>query len=405
MTDPRRSEYFLRRLVSVPSVSGNEEACVDVCLALMNEIGLKTKRVECDQDPGAVNVEGIFGNKPPVLCLTGHIDTIPFTDMTVNPLGEERNGRFYGRGASDMKGGLAAILAAVERVIKNAPPPRGTILVVATAREETIKSGGYQLAHDHRDVDGIVCAEPTDCRIAIAATGSLPLRLDVHGKPGHSSHSGSGINAIRATLGVVDALYQEFGDTVTVPYVGERQRGFNAGVIRGGMAQPVVAESCSVWLDVRVFPGETNTRLLERADAVRQRFERSIPGLRLKVTPDRLDYQGNSYPLGSLAYHIHVDRGMKPLLTTPGTPLVKTFVEALRSEGGDAALTMMSGWGDIEFLATDHGVPAIYFGPGDIKAAHTRDESIDFHKYHLAISVFERAITTFLRADSGIEPD
>ena len=93
-----------------------------------------------------------------------------------------------------------------------------------------------------------------------------------------------------------------------------------------------------------------------------------------------------------------MERGLKPLLTDPDTGIVRAFRDALVAEGGDPQPEMMYGWGDIEFLANDHKVPALYFGPGDVKAAHTADEYLDLDKYHLAVRVYERAIPGFVNA-------
>jgi acetylornithine deacetylase/succinyl-diaminopimelate desuccinylase len=70
----------------------------------------------------------------------------------------------------------------------------------------------------------------------------------------------------------------------------------------------------------------------------------------------------------------------------------------VKAEGGDDAIDMMRGWGDVEFVATDHGVPTIYYGPGTVTAAHTADEYIDLDRYHSGVAVYERAIRAFLGA-------
>jgi succinyl-diaminopimelate desuccinylase len=109
MNDRERSEYFLEQLVAVPSVSGDEAAVVKVCGELMAEVGLSTRLRPCAGAAGAVNVEGSLGSARPKLCIAGHVDTIPFDGMSMNPLGERRGKRYYGRGTTDMKGGLADV--------------------------------------------------------------------------------------------------------------------------------------------------------------------------------------------------------------------------------------------------------------------------------------------------------
>jgi succinyl-diaminopimelate desuccinylase len=242
MNDRQRSEYFLERLVAVPSVSGDEAAVVNLCADLMTEVGLTVRLRPCAGVDGAVNVEGVLGSARPKLCVAGHLDTIPFEGMTVNPLGERRGNRYYGRGTTDMKGGLAAVLAAVDRLVRAGTRLPGQLVVVGTAMEETLKCGGYQLAQDHHDADGVICAEPSDCRVAVAATGSLALRLDAYGTGAHSSVPGGGGNAILGAQAAAKAVVDALSETVDVRFVGPRQRAVNVGVIRGGIAQPVVPQ-------------------------------------------------------------------------------------------------------------------------------------------------------------------
>jgi acetylornithine deacetylase/succinyl-diaminopimelate desuccinylase-like protein len=396
MNDRQRCEYFLERLVAVPSVSGDEAAIVTVCRDLMAEVGLATRLRACAGVEGAINVEGVLGSARPKLCVAGHVDTLPLDGMTVNPLGERRGNRYYGRGTTDMKGGLAAVLAAVDRLVRRGVRLPGQLVVVGTASEETLKCGGYQLAQDHHDADGVVCAEPSDCRVAVAATGSLALRLDAYGTGAHSSVPGSGGNAILAAQAAAQAVVDALTETVDVRHVGPRRRAVNVGVIRGGIAQPVVPPRCTVWLDVRYFVDETARALMERISAVCSQAVAGMPGVRIEASQQRLDYEGNPYPRGSWGDFIHVERGMRAFVTDPSTAVVQAFRHAVKNEGGDDTIDMMRGWGDVEFVATDHRVPTIYYGPGTVAAAHTADEYIDLDQYHTGVAVYERAIQEFL---------
>jgi len=396
MNDRQRSEYFLERLVAVPSVSGDEGAIVEVCRNLMTEVGLTTRLRACAGVEGAVNVEGTLGTARPKLCMAGHLDTLPLEGMTVNPLGDRRGNRYYGRGTTDMKGGVAAMLAAIDRLGRGGVRLPGQVVVVGTASEETLKCGGYQLAQDHHDADAVVCAEPSDCRVAVAATGSLALRLDAYGTGAHSSVPGGGGNAILAAQAAAKAIVEGLTETIDVRFVGPRRRAVNVGVIRGGIAQPVVPPSCTVWLDVRYFVGETAGTLMDRIRAICDQAVADRPGVRIEASQQRLDYEGRPYPRGSWGDFIHVERGMKAFATDPSTAVVRAFRHAVKEEGGDDTIDMMRGWGDVEFVATDYGVPTIYFGPGTVAAAHTADEYIDLDRYHMSVGVYERAIQEFL---------
>jgi succinyl-diaminopimelate desuccinylase len=400
MDERTRSEYFLEQLVGVASVSGDEEACLQVCDGLMQEVGLATRKRPCAGVEGAYNVEGVVGAGKPKLVLTGHIDTVPVEGMTVPHLGERLGTRYYGRGTTDMKGGLAAMLSAMDRIHRRGARLRGEVVVVATVYEETLKCGGYQVALDHADADAIVCSEPSECRIAIAATGNLPVRLDVTGKAGHTSVPGSGGNAILGAMMCVNAIVDDMAETVQVPHLGPRRRALGPGFIRGGLSQTVVPEHCTVWMESRYFPGETAEALVARMNDICTRTLAESPSLKAVVRGERLDFAGQAYPPGSWGHFVCVERGLKPLLTDPDAAIVRAFAHALAAEGGDPRPELMYGWGDIEFLANDHEVPAIYFGPGDVKAAHTADEYLDLDKYHLAVRVYERALLQFLNGES-----
>ena len=268
--------------------------------------------------------------------------------------------------------------------------------MVGTASEETVKCGGYQLAVDHPDAAAVVCAEPTNCRIAIGATGSLALRLDAYGRGAHSSVPGGGGNAIVGAQAVARAVVDQLSEIVSVPHLGPRRRAVNVGVIRGGVAQPVVPRECTVWLDVRYFVGETVDTLMARIETICSGAVADLPGISVRVSQERLDYQGNPYPRGSWGDFVHVERGMKPFVTDPTAsdcPRVPGRREGPRRKCGrrdDARLGRHRVRGDRPW------VPALYFGPGDLAAAHTADEYLDLDRYHEAIPVYESVIQTFL---------
>jgi acetylornithine deacetylase/succinyl-diaminopimelate desuccinylase-like protein len=135
---------------------------------------------------------------------------------------------------------------------------------------------------------------------------------------------------------------------------------------------------------------------MERISAVCTQAVSKLPGVRVEASQERLDYEGNPYPRGSWGDFIHVERGMKAFATDPAATVVQAFRRAVKEAGGDDGVDMMRGWGDVEFVATDHRVPTIYFGPGTVAAAHTADEYIDLDRYHMGVSVYERAIPEFL---------
>jgi acetylornithine deacetylase len=286
------SVSFLQELVSVPSLLGNEEPAQRIVEDRLREIGFDVRSIAPDAgslsehpDSGIplVSYEGrrclvatLAGGAGRSLLLNGHVDVVseePADRWTKPPFGAEiAGGRLYGRGACDMKGGIAAMLLAVEAALADGPLP-GPVVYQSVIEEECGGNGALAACLAGPLADGVVIAEPTNGAMDLVAPGVIWARITLESMSRHASHADEGSNPIEGALAVTTSLHElettlnerpeaEFA-AVSRPYL------LNVGALHAGdwpSMTPGRAE-----LDVRLgFPIRMEPREAQRllADAV-----------------------------------------------------------------------------------------------------------------------------------------
>jgi succinyl-diaminopimelate desuccinylase len=201
------------------------------------------------------------------ICLTGHMDTAPLGlgTWTRDPFaGEIEGDKIYGRGTSDMKGGVAAMVAAALRISKMQRGKAGIILII-TAGEETGSEGAYHLAtlgEKLGKAGAMVVGEPTANYPIIAHKGSLWLEARTTGVTAHGSMPDQGVNAIYKAVEVISAL-QEFDFAISPhPLLGRPT--INVGTISGGLNINSVPDQAKMGIDIRTIPGLPNREVLQK---------------------------------------------------------------------------------------------------------------------------------------------
>ncbi|RLI69310.1 hypothetical protein DRO91_07770 [Candidatus Heimdallarchaeota archaeon] len=218
-------------------------------------LGLETKIVPLDNE--RQNVLLSFGTGPRSLVLSGHLDTVPVGDESkwkYPPLSfTERNGRYYGRGTVDMKGGVATLIAVMAALYDADLPLEYKVLFIGTADEEVGMKGAFQINKEGY-MDNAAClviTEATNLHVGIAEKGPLWVRVDVKGKAAHGSMPEKGVNAIYGACKVItgfrDSLPQVENELL-------RKTTLNVGVIAGGSKINIVPERCSFECDFRLIP-------------------------------------------------------------------------------------------------------------------------------------------------------
>jgi acetylornithine deacetylase len=374
-----------RLLVSIPSVNPSlapggegEGRIATVAAELLEGWGFRVATPEVA--PGRRNVIArLEGDRDGTLLLNGHLDTVGVEGMTVPPFDAEILGsRLVGRGACDMKGGVAALLAAASRLGSGGPRPNLT--VVLTADEEHASLGMEAFVRGGPSADVAVVCEPTGLTVMPAHKGFVWLKASFLGRAAHGSLPTEGVDAIRHAalfIAALDRYAAALGSRTAHPLLGYGS--VHIGTIAGGTAPSVYPDQCEVQLECRTMPGTS-------ADTVRADIESVLDGVRTSQPSLR----------ASLAV----------TLARPGTEvstesrLVRGLLDACQAHRVAPAVRGMAAWVDAAFL-NEAGIPAVCFGPGSMTQAHTADEWIDVAEIATCADVLETFARRLARGEGA----
>lgn len=364
MTSPRTAVELLQALIRIPSVhpAGDPgtmhtgEQAIAEWLVEWLRAEFPAARVELrDVLPGRPNVVVRFdrdGTKKPRLLLAPHTDTVSVGGMTIDPFGGDlRQERIWGRGASDTKGSMAAMLWALREVRDQLPGLGHEIWFAGLCSEEAGQFGAKALAREEH-FDFVIAGEPTGLDAVVAHKGALWLTLTTRGRAVHAAEPERGENAIYKMADLVrcvrDELVPELGRE-THPLLGRTT--VSLGTVTGGSKINIVPDLCRAELDIRYLPGKD---WLEPVSA------------RLREACLEVEIE-------------HVDS--RPMLTDENHPVI-----ALLKQCGSRCIG--SPWFSDAGIFAQRGVPSIALGPGSIAQAHTRDE-------WLAVADLEKGVAFF----------
>jgi acetylornithine deacetylase/succinyl-diaminopimelate desuccinylase family protein len=308
------------------------------------------------------------------LLFDAHQDTVPADGMTIPPF-EPRieGGRLYGRGACDIKGGMAAMLVAFARLVRGRPEGSASVIMACTVDEEFTHIGSSRLAERPLGADLAVVAEPTLLDIVHCHKGAVRWKVRARGVACHSSTPHLGANAIYRMAGVVAALAEhaaELSRAEPHPILGPPS--LSVGRIEGGVSVNVVPDACEIEIDRRLIPGE-------RPDAAMERAYRAVAR--------RLGADGT----GSFEF-------LPPWVNMPSLSPESAAAGRWPERVAEAlapVLGRMPGVSGVPY-GTDAGplgaagLPCLVFGPGDIAQAHTKDEWVDLDQVRTAVDAYER---------------
>ena len=340
---------LLGELIRIPSVNPEGEPGVDepgeARLAgylekLLNELGAEASLREVL--PGRPNVVARFpSDRPgkPRLLLAPHTDTVSVAGMTIDPFGGEvRDGKVWGRGASDTKGPMAAMLCALSRLGEEIPKLGYEIWFAGLMGEESGQHGAKALASEE-SFAFVIAGEPTDLKTVHAHKGSLWVTMTAHGKAVHASAPEKGDNAVYKISSAIERIRGE-----VIPEVERREHpllgrsSLSVGTVRGGSKTNIVPDHCEATIDIRTIPGEDPLRIIDL-------LKLASPGV-------DISHQSSS-----------------PLNTDPEHPLIRKLSSLGASPVG-------APWFCDAAVFAAKGMPAVALGPGSIAQAHTADEWI-----------------------------
>jgi acetylornithine deacetylase/succinyl-diaminopimelate desuccinylase family protein len=312
--------------------------------------------------------------------LNGHLDVVPAGDGWSVPPFEPTivDGRIYGRGAADMKGGLAALIAAVEAIASSGAPIVGTVTLAAVADEEGYQAGTRRFVETCGPADFGIVAEPTGLRPAISQKGQVYVEVTTHGVAAHASAPATGRNAIDDMAAVLAAL-EDLNDTYRGrpphPLLGRPT--LSVGTIAGGTTTPVVPDRCRITIDRRTLPGET-------AAAVQAEIEGAVAAARRRR--DGLEATVRAlwtFPSSEISSDEHIVRALQE--------------SARRVRGSSPTPFGLAGTTDANLLVDPGGIPTVIFGPGDLAVCHKPDEFVPIDELVDACKIYVAAILSLLQ--------
>lgn len=398
---------ILSDIVAIETVDRNEEDVANYLAALLGEYGIDSKVIPTGI-PGRANLVAEIGSGSPVLAISGHMDVVSAGNAeawTSDPYTlTERDGKLFGRGSTDMKGGLAALVIAMIEIKEQGLLERGTLRLLATYNEENGAVGSIQLeeAGYVSDVDAIVIGEPTTGMIHPSHKGSMNFVVSSRGKSVHSSRPRGGINAIDPLMDFALAFKQAFKEATKDISFGQldfspvlnlygavegddtgnqeldqllKQPTFNVTVFRGGDQVNTIPDHAEVVFNIRTVPEFDNEAVKGVFSEVYQEFLDKGADFDLQLTLDLKPLNGG------------VDSDLVQLTKTLGATYLNQDLEVVPMTGGtDGA----------NFVANKPaGYPIIIFGPGST-TSHQIDEYVDKDEYLTFVNLYIDLLATYL---------
>jgi acetylornithine deacetylase len=378
-TDPELIP-LLKRLIAIDSVNpglsptgAGESAIADYCEGWLRERGFVVHRLE--RRPGRPSLvavaRGTGGGRS--LMLNGHLDTVAHGTYDGDPLLPRiEDGKIFGRGASDMKSGIAAMMTAATHAIRRGPL-RGDVILACVADEEHASSGTAEVLEEFT-ADAAIVTEPSYLEVTLAHKGFAWFEIDILGRAAHGSRPDLGVDAI-AKAGHFLVAVEELGRRLARSG-GHRLLGpgtVHAGLIHGGEGPSSYPARCQITIERRTVPGED-------ADTVRAELGEILDRLAGTV-PD---------------FHYRLRDGLhrEPFEADPGSDIVRTLLRQVeRALGHPPVIRAEPFWTDCALLDRA-GIPCLLFGVNG-GGAHADLEWADLDSVHQVAAILTDTITEF----------
>lgn len=398
MTNPNTPTEILCELIAIPSVNpmGHsgvddiyfESRVADWVETFFSSIGAPCQRMAIA--PRRDNLVAFYRNPTSndTIWLDAHLDTVPTEGMTIQPFVPEiSDGRITGRGSTDVKGGLAAMLHAFQRLHRESPEGAANVVLSCTVDEEHTATGVQSLVREWTEdrywqtlemprPSVAIVAEPTLLNVVVAHRGVLRFEIHTAGRACHSSDPSQGENAIYKMAHVV-SLLEEYAHALSKSVPAHALCGhptLSIGTIEGGSSVNIVPHECKIQVDRRIIPGEDPQAIYdELCTTINERLEFDV------------DFQTPWL-------------ACPPLEDDTNQELAGTLLDSINRFEADRKSIGVPYGTNGSFTGTY--VPSVVFGPGSIDQAHTSDEYIEIAQLNKAADIYFDFCASYQRPSS-----
>ena len=372
---------FTQEMVRCPGFSGEEAGTAEIVKRQMACLGFDS--VEVDSWGNVIGT--IHGHNPgPTIVFDGHMDVVPVRMPELwarEPYGAEiSDGKIWGRGSTDMKGGLAASLCAAGFMDRS--KINGKILVTATIAEELMIGKGLGKALEDREIDAVITCEPTGINhLAVAGVGRTTVEMTVHGQVAHSSQPQLGDNAIYRALDA--SQYIRSMSRREDPFFGQEVIELVEMKSKPTPGNGSVPDFCWLLWECRLLPKETRESFLSRFESALSNF----PGkekLALKIGEISLNtYTGN---------HLIYEDFLEAWCTPPDDSFRLLVEKAINHAGIPFTPIIFRGCTNVNVSAGALKIPSLIYGPGSLALAHKPNEYLEIEELLLSAEVYSNII-------------
>ena len=393
---------FIQTLVQSPSLANDEGPVQNIIQDKLESLGLDTEKIlvrfdKLKDHPGfsddgfspdsRMNVIGQWHNDGDgrSLILNGHVDVVPTGPENLwnkSPWsGSVKNGRIYGRGSCDMKAGLGAGIFAVQVLQSIGFKPDGNIMIQSVVGEESGGCGTLTNIVKGYSADAAVILEPTSLKICPIQSGALTFRLTIPGRATHAAMRWDGVSAIEKFNLIHQSIIKfekERHDSFNVAYFESRDRvaPINIGTIKGGEWHSTVPESVVAEGRFGVFPSETTRNTRDAFEDHVSEISNNDPWL--KDNPPVVEWFEGQFESGQ---------------TDPEHPVIDKLMASHLTATGYAPIIEGVTYGSDLRLFTNHAhIPAVLFGPGDVRLAHAANEYVEIEEVLTSVKVVANMI-------------
>lgn len=372
---------LLEKMVAIPSVEGQEKEMGELVANYTEALGMTVEKQVVEGDRFNVIARAQIGTGGKTVVLNSHMDVVPPADgWNTDPYVLTRaEDRAFGRGSTDAKGCLTALLIAAKHIIENPGDTNGNIIVTAVVDEETYSKGArFLVDNTELKADYGIVGEPTNCRIGLGHNGSVRPVLVIHGKTAHSSAPELGISSVRVAAyisGLVDEIQKRLHE-ITHPSTGKPS--VSITMLKAGVKENVLPDWCELTIDRRMIPGEKEEDIIKEFEKICADAEAAFPGARVEI--DR--YLVTTGPASDVK---------------PDSEIAQIAYKACEEVTG----VKQTPYGVICNTDMNHfmrkGIPTIIIGPGNINYCHKPNEYVEYRELETACRVDEQVIRALLK--------